>query len=92
MSDNAGSTLLLDGERASFTPGESIFQVAERLVRERVDEQTWRAHRGRGDGQPAREVAAELGMKIAAVHKVKSRVLQMIREEIGMLLGDRESS
>ena len=69
-----------------------LFQVAERLVRARVDDQTWRAYRGRVDGKPAREVSSELSMKVAAVHKAKSRVLQMIREEIAMLLGDRESS
>ena len=69
-----------------------LLQEAERLVRERVDKQTWRAYRGRVDGQPAREVAAEINMKVAAVHKAKSRVLQMVREEIAALLGDRESS
>jgi RNA polymerase sigma-70 factor (ECF subfamily) len=59
---------------------------AERLVRDRVDSGTWRAYELRREDVPAKEVSAELGMKSAAVHKAFSRVKQMLREEVALLM------
>ncbi len=68
-----------------------LFEEAEGLVSQRVDEQTWNAYRQRCEGTKAKEIAVELGMKVAAVHKAKSRVVRMIREEIAMMLNDTKS-
>lgn len=65
---------------------QDLVREAEQLVQNRVDGQTWKAYHARSKETPARDIAAELGMKVAAVHKAKSRVLQMIREEIAGLL------
>ena len=66
-----------------------LLQEAERLVRQRVSDQTWTAYKDRSDGKPAKEIAADLNMKVAAVHKANSRVPQLIREEIKMLLNQK---
>jgi RNA polymerase sigma factor (sigma-70 family) len=63
-----------------------LLEEAERLARDRVDATTWLAYELRRRDTPAKEVAAELGMKTAAVHKAFSRVKQMLREEVAMLL------
>jgi RNA polymerase sigma-70 factor (ECF subfamily) len=48
---------------------------------------TWRAFtRFALDGQPAAQVAGELGMTESAVVKAKSRILKRLREEAGELL------
>lgn len=49
---------------------------------------TWRAFRRFGvDGEPAAQVASDLGMSENAVILAKSRVLRRLREEAGELLG-----
>jgi RNA polymerase sigma-70 factor (ECF subfamily) len=56
-------------------------------LRSEFEEHTWRAFwRVAVDGQPAPEVAAELGMKPNAVRTAKSRVLRRLREELGDLV------
>jgi RNA polymerase sigma-70 factor (ECF subfamily) len=63
-----------------------LLAEAEKLVAERVDGATWEAYRRRRDGERAKEIGANLDMKTAAVHKANSRVKQMLREEVAMLL------
>jgi RNA polymerase sigma-70 factor (ECF subfamily) len=63
-----------------------LLAEAERIVRARVDPSTSQAYELRHRGTPAREVAQQLNMKIAAVHKAYSRVKQMLREEVASLL------
>ncbi len=66
-----------------------VSQACE-LVRARVEPQTWEAFRlAACENQPGDEVAALLGMNVAAVHKAKSRVLAFIREEIKRLDGQQ---
>lgn len=64
-------------------------EIAERamaVVRGRVEPHTWEAFdRTARLGRPAAEVAGELGMKVATVFKARSKVQQMIRDEIRAL-------
>jgi len=58
-------------------------------VRERVGPQTWEAFRLlSSEGKSGEEVAAQLGMNVAAVFKAKSRIVGFIRAEIQRLDGD----
>jgi RNA polymerase sigma-70 factor, ECF subfamily len=58
------------------------------LLRAEFEPRTWKAFwRVVVDGQPAADVAAELGMTAVAVRKAKSRVLHRLREEAGDLMG-----
>jgi RNA polymerase sigma factor (sigma-70 family) len=80
-------------ENCKVPPG--IEQVAEALeeavaeglriserVRQQVNPDAWQAFwRTAVAGEPAREVAAELGMTIAAVYTSKSRVAKLLRAE-----------
>jgi RNA polymerase sigma factor (sigma-70 family) len=62
-----------------------VEQACER-VRARVEPQTWEAFRLTAcENRPGDEVAADLGMNVAAVHKARSRVLAFIREEVKRL-------
>jgi RNA polymerase sigma-70 factor (ECF subfamily) len=70
----------------SATLRRDMLQDSERLVRSRVDAATWQAYELRRKEAPAKEVAAELGMTTAAVHKAYSRVKQLLRQEVAMLL------
>jgi RNA polymerase sigma-70 factor (ECF subfamily) len=63
-----------------------LLAEVERLVRDRVEATTWRAYELRRQETPAREIASQLNMKVAAVHKAYSRVKQLLREEIALLL------
>lgn len=57
-----------------------------RIVCARVEPKTWEAFRlTMSENRPGEEVAALLGMKVPAVFKAKSRVLEFIREEIKRL-------
>src|SRR5262249_39095587 len=57
-------------------------------VRGRVADPTWRAFwLTTVEGLKGREVAGRLGLAITAVHMAKSRVLRMIREELGVTRG-----
>jgi RNA polymerase sigma factor (sigma-70 family) len=61
---------------------------ATAVVRARVEPQTWEAFRlAACEGRSGEEVAAKLGMSVAAVFKAKSRVLGFIRQEIERLEG-----
>jgi RNA polymerase sigma-70 factor (ECF subfamily) len=57
------------------------------LVRSEFEDRTWRAFwRLTVDSRPGPEVAAELGMTLAAAYQAKCRVLRRIREEFAELL------
>jgi RNA polymerase sigma-70 factor (ECF subfamily) len=65
----------------------SLFHRGLSLIRGEFAERTWQAFwRTAVDGQPAKEVAAELSMSPVAVRVAKSRVLQRLREELGDLI------
>ncbi len=56
-------------------------------IRAEFEQSTWLAFwRTTVDGQPAADVAEELGMTRAAVYKAKSRVIGRIRRELGDIL------
>ena len=56
------------------------------LVQRRVEPHTWEAFWLTAvEMRPGAEVAAQLGMKITAVHMAKSRVSKMLREEVARL-------
>jgi len=62
-------------------------QRALDLVRAEFENRTWEAFcRAILDGQPAREIAGDLGISVNAVYKAKSRVLRRLRQELGDLL------
>jgi RNA polymerase sigma-70 factor (ECF subfamily) len=56
------------------------------LVRSEFEARTWDAFwRTTVDGQSPADVAADLGMSVAAVYQAKSRVLRRLRQELGGL-------
>ena len=60
---------------------------AEQAVRNRIrNSVNWDAYMKTKDGLPAREIAADLGMTVAATYKARSRILTMIRTEIAKIL------
>jgi RNA polymerase sigma factor (sigma-70 family) len=62
---------------------------AARQVRDQVEEATWQAFwRTSMDGKPAKQVAGELGMTVAAVYMAKSRVVARLKEQIRELQGE----
>jgi RNA polymerase sigma-70 factor (ECF subfamily) len=64
-------------------------EVAQTLVRERVEPHTWEAFRLAAlEGKSGADVAAALGMQVGTVFKAKSKVQQMLREEIERLEQD----
>jgi RNA polymerase sigma factor (sigma-70 family) len=68
-----------------------LFGWAAEQVRGEVSTQAWQAFWETGVmGRAARDVAAELGMSVAAVYMAKSRTLERIRAEIRLTEGDGE--
>lgn len=66
-----------------------LFHHAADLVRERFQASTWQAFwRTAVDGQPAGQVAAELGLTPAAVYLAKGRVTAGIKEQVRLLTED----
>jgi RNA polymerase sigma-70 factor (ECF subfamily) len=64
-----------------------LFHRGLELIRAEFEEKTWQAFwRTAVDGQPAADVAAELGLSPGAVRVAKCRVLQRLREELGDLI------
>ncbi|TWT92339.1 RNA polymerase sigma factor [Stieleria varia] len=58
-----------------------LYEILE-LVRRRVEPKTWLAFwRLAVDGDPAAEIAADLGMTPGAVRQAKLRVIELLREE-----------
>jgi RNA polymerase sigma-70 factor (ECF subfamily) len=62
---------------------------AVELVRSEFEPRTWEAWWNTAvEGRPAADVAAEMGMSLAAVYKAKSRVLLRLRQELAGLQGE----
>jgi RNA polymerase sigma-70 factor (ECF subfamily) len=60
---------------------------ALRLMQGEFEEPTWRAFwQVVAEDRPAADVAAGLGMSVAAIYTAKSRVLRRLREELHLLL------
>jgi RNA polymerase sigma-70 factor (ECF subfamily) len=67
---------------------QEVYEEAQARVQLRVSRQTWEAFRLLVvENWPGDRVAAELGMKIAAVYRSKHRVRHMLQEEIDKLGG-----
>src|SRR5262249_17126600 len=65
-----------------------LFDLAAGRVRGRVEPQTWEAFRLTAlEGRSRAEAAAALGMQVTGVFKAKSRVQQMLRDEVALLEG-----
>jgi RNA polymerase sigma-70 factor (ECF subfamily) len=65
-----------------------LLEIATERVRQRVQPQTWRAFELTAlQGLPGAEAAALVPMHIATLFKAKSKVQQMLREEIARLEG-----
>jgi RNA polymerase sigma-70 factor (ECF subfamily) len=61
-----------------------LLEQAMLRVQQRVEPQTWEAFRLTAlEGQSGAAVAERLGMKVTAVFKARSRVQQMLRDELG---------
>jgi RNA polymerase sigma-70 factor (ECF subfamily) len=62
---------------------QEVLAEAQALVRQRVEPHTWEAFRLTAlEGLSGAEVAARLGLKVATVYKAKSKVCQMLHEEV----------
>jgi RNA polymerase sigma-70 factor (ECF subfamily) len=60
-----------------------LLEQAKERVRRRVEPQTWEAFRLTAlEGLSGAEVAERLGMKVTAVFKARSRVQQMLKDEV----------
>ena len=67
---------------------EELLQTASERVRARVEMHTWDAFRLTAlEGRTPADVAAALDMQVGTVYKAKSKVQQMLREEIVELEG-----
>jgi RNA polymerase sigma-70 factor (ECF subfamily) len=63
-----------------------VLAEAEARVRQRVEAHTWEAFRLTAvDGLSGADAAARLGLKVATVYKARSKVQQMLQEEIARL-------
>jgi len=79
-------------DRLSKELEECLFEECKDLVRARVTEQTWNAFTMLQSGVKGREVATTLKMKLATVYRVKTRVLNLFREEVTLKLRSKEGS
>ena len=65
------------------------FELAQARVRQRVESHTWEAFRLTAlEGRSGAEAAGVLRMQVGTVFKAKSKVQQMLREEIDRLEGE----
>jgi RNA polymerase sigma-70 factor (ECF subfamily) len=65
---------------------QELLALAQERVRQRVESQTWEAFRLTAvEGRSGAEAAEQLGMRRGSVFQAKSRVQQMLREEIERL-------
>lgn len=69
-----------------------LLQQAHALVRQRVESHTWEAFRLTAlEGKTGAAVAAQLNLRIATVFKAKSKVVELLREEISRLESEADS-
>ena len=65
---------------------QELLAEAQARVQGRVEAHTWEAFRLTAmDGLSGADAAARLGLTVAGVYKAKSRVQQMLREEVARL-------
>jgi RNA polymerase sigma-70 factor (ECF subfamily) len=65
---------------------QEVLAEAQARVRPRVEPHTWEAFRLTAlDGLSGAEAAARLGLKVATVYKAKSKVQQMLHQEVSQL-------
>jgi RNA polymerase sigma-70 factor (ECF subfamily) len=65
---------------------QELLAEAQERVRQRVEAHTWEAFRLTAvEGLSGAEAASRLGMKVATVFKAKSKVQQMLQEEVARL-------
>jgi RNA polymerase sigma-70 factor (ECF subfamily) len=65
---------------------QELLAEAQERVRQRVEAHTWEAFRLTAvEGLSGAEAGSRLGMKVATVFKAKSKVQQMLREEVARL-------
>ena len=65
---------------------QEVLAEAQARVQQRVEPHTWEAFRLTAlEGLSGAEAAARLGLKVATVYKAKSKVQQMLHEEISRL-------
>jgi RNA polymerase sigma factor (sigma-70 family) len=65
---------------------QELLVEAQARVRQRVEPHTWEAFRLTAvEGQSGTEAGSRLGMKVATVFKAKSKVQQMLQEEVARL-------
>jgi RNA polymerase sigma-70 factor (ECF subfamily) len=65
---------------------QEVLAEAQAMVQRRVEPHTWDAFRLTAlEGLSGAEAAAKLGVKVATVYKAKSKVQQMLREEVSRL-------
>lgn len=70
-----------------LTETRALYHRALEILQMQFEPTTWRAFwRTAVDGQPAPDIAAEMGLSPAAVRKAKSRVLQRLRQELGEMI------
>jgi RNA polymerase sigma factor (sigma-70 family) len=66
---------------------QEVLAEAQARVRQRVEPHTWEAfHLTALEGRSGAEAAARLGLKVATVYKAKSKVQQMLHEEVARLV------
>ena len=65
---------------------QEVLEEAQARIRQRVEPHTWEAFRLTAlEGMSGAEAASRLGMKVATVFKAKSKVQQMLKEEVARL-------
>ena len=84
--DEFAGALTTEGPETAFWQSEFTEMLAARameIIRNRFEPRTWEACRQMTiDGLSAKETADKLGLSIPAVYKAKSRVLQVLRQEL----------
>src|SRR5262245_38521038 len=73
-------------QRLSEEFDQEVLAEAQARVRQRVEPHTWEAFRLTAlEGLSGAEAAARLGLKVATAYKAKSKVQQMLHEEVARL-------
>jgi RNA polymerase sigma-70 factor (ECF subfamily) len=88
--DSSGEIAARDDlmSRLEAAHDQELLVLAQGRVRLRVEPATWEAFRLTAlERIPAHEVAARLGMKVAAVYKARSNVQKLLRDEMCYLDG-----